>query len=81
MVKTGVSLLAFVAAAAGPAMVVGFALSPSAMTSGARRRATGSSTRLSMMAAAEGKQRVLVIGGTRFSGLYLTKELHSRGHE
>lgn len=81
MVKTGASLLAFVAAAAGPAMVVGFALSPSAMTSGARGRATGSSTRLSMMAAAEGKQRVLVIGGTRFSGLYLTKELHSRGHE
>ncbi|CAM9608094.1 unnamed protein product [Chrysoparadoxa australica] len=25
--------------------------------------------------------KVLVIGGTRFSGLYLTKELHDRGHE
>lgn len=68
-------MLAFIAAAAGPAMVVGFALSPSAMMT-ARGRA-GSSLRM----AAEGKQRVLVIGGTRFSGLYLTKELHSRGHE
>lgn len=33
------------------------------------------------MAADVGRKRVLVIGGTRFSGLYLTKELHSRGHE
>ena len=63
-------MLAFLAAAAGPAMVAGFALSPSTMS--ARRGA------VSMTA---DKQRVLVIGGTRFSGLYLTKELHSRGHE
>ncbi|CAM9641474.1 unnamed protein product, partial [Choristocarpus tenellus] len=28
-----------------------------------------------------GPQRVLVVGGTRFSGLYLVKELHDRGHE
>lgn len=63
-------MLAFLAAAAGPAMVAGFALSPSTMS--ARRGG------LSMAA---DKQRVLVIGGTRFSGLYLTKELHSRGHE
>lgn len=28
-----------------------------------------------------GGQKVLVIGGTRFSGLYLQRELHSRGHE
>lgn len=34
-----------------------------------------------MMTADVGKKRVLVIGGTRFSGLFLTKELHSRGHE
>ncbi|CAN0065354.1 unnamed protein product [Scytosiphon promiscuus] len=74
MVKAEVSMLALVVAVAGPAAVLGFALSPSAMA--ARGRA-GSS--LSM--AAEGKQRVLVIGGTRFSGLFLTKELHSRGHE
>ena len=67
-------MLAFIAAAAGPAAVVGFALSPSSMNARAR---LGSSLRMS----AEGKQRVLVIGGTRFSGLYLTKELHSRGHE
>lgn len=67
-------MLALVAAVAGPSVVLGFALSPSAMT--ARGRAT---SRLSM--AAEGKQRVLVIGGTRFSGLFLTRELHSRGHE
>lgn len=67
-------MLAFIAAAAGPATVVGFALSPSSMNARAR---AGSSLRM----AAEGKQRVLVIGGTRFSGLYLTKELHSRGHE
>eukprot|EP00612_Vaucheria_litorea_P001339 CAMPEP_0171457270 /NCGR_PEP_ID=MMETSP0945-20130129/3416_1 /TAXON_ID=109269 /ORGANISM="Vaucheria litorea, Strain CCMP2940" /LENGTH=331 /DNA_ID=CAMNT_0011982845 /DNA_START=75 /DNA_END=1070 /DNA_ORIENTATION=+ len=26
-------------------------------------------------------KRILIIGGTRFSGLYLQKELHSRGHE
>lgn len=64
-------MLAFLAAAAGPAMVAGFALSPSTMS--ARR-----GTAVSMAA---DKQRVLVIGGTRFSGLYLTKELHSRGHE
>lgn len=67
-------MLAFIAAAAAPAAVVGFALSPSSMNARAR---AGSSLRM----AAEGKQRVLVIGGTRFSGLYLTKELHSRGHE
>ncbi|CAB1098551.1 unnamed protein product [Ectocarpus sp. CCAP 1310/34] len=75
MAKAGVSMLTFIAAAVGPAMVAGFALSPNAMSTGAR---PSSSLR---MAAAEGKQRVLVIGGTRFSGLYLTKELHSRGHE
>lgn len=69
-------MLTFIAAAVGPAMVAGFALSPNAMRTGARP-----SSSLRMMAAAEGKQRVLVIGGTRFSGLYLTKELHSRGHE
>lgn len=74
-------MLAFIAAAAGPAVVVGFALSPSVMTSVSRGRATGSSRAGLSMMAAEGKQRVLVIGGTRFSGLYLTKELHSRGHE
>ncbi|CAN0158504.1 unnamed protein product, partial [Ectocarpus fasciculatus] len=74
MAKAGVSMLTFIAAAVGPAMVAGFALSPNAMRTGARP-----SSSLSM--AAEGKQRVLVIGGTRFSGLYLTKELHSRGHE
>ncbi|CAM9854807.1 unnamed protein product, partial [Phaeothamnion confervicola] len=28
-----------------------------------------------------GSMRVLVIGGTRFSGLYLARELHERGHE
>ncbi|CAN0397780.1 unnamed protein product, partial [Ectocarpus sp. 12 AP-2014] len=75
MAKAGVSMLTFIAAAVGPSMVAGFALSPNAMRTGAR---PSSSLR---MAAAEGKQRVLVIGGTRFSGLYLTKELHSRGHE
>lgn len=63
-------MLAFLATAAGPAMVTGFALSPSTMS--ARRGA---------VSMAADKQRVLVIGGTRFSGLYLTKELHSRGHE
>lgn len=63
-------MLAFLAAAAGPAMVAGFALSPSTMS--ARRGA---------VSMAADKQRVLVIGGTRFSGLYLTKELHARGHE
>lgn len=69
-------MLAFIAAAAGPAMVAGFALSPGSMN--ARSRAgPWSSPRM----AAEGTQRVLVIGGTRFSGLYLTQELHSRGHE
>ena len=67
-------MLAFIAAAAGPVMVAGFALSPGAMT--ARGRA-GSSLRMS----ADGPKRVLVIGGTRFSGLYLTRELHARGHE
>lgn len=74
MVKAGVLMMAFMAVNAGPATVVGFALSPSSMNARAR---AGSSLRM----AAEGKQRVLVIGGTRFSGLYLTKELHSRGHE
>lgn len=67
-------MLAFLAAAAVPATVVGFTLSPSSINVRAR---AGSSLRM----AAVGKQRVLVIGGTRFSGLYLTKELHSRGHE
>lgn len=67
-------MLAFVAAAAGPALVAGFALSPGAMT--ARGRA-GTSLRMSD----DGPKRVLVIGGTRFSGLYLTRELHARGHE
>lgn len=33
---------------------------------------------LNMMA--EKKRNVLIVGGTRFSGLYLWKELHSRGH-
>lgn len=33
------------------------------------------------MAAAGGPQRCLVIGGTRFSGLYLIQELLARGHE
>lgn len=27
------------------------------------------------------KKKVLIVGGTRFSGLYLWKELHERGHE
>lgn len=67
-------MMALAAAIAGPAAVHAFALSPGAMTAGGR-----AGSRLSM--AAEGKQRVLVIGGTRFSGLFLTKELHSRGHE
>lgn len=31
-----------------------------------------------MSAGADGKKRVLIIGGTRFSGLYLFKELHDR---
>lgn len=70
MVNAGLSLLAL-AATVGPATVAGFALSPSTMSS-ARRSAVSMSAE---------KQRVLVIGGTRFSGLYLTKELHSRGHE
>lgn len=70
MVQVYVSALALMAAAVVPAMVDSFALSPSMMS--ARR---GGAT----MAA--DKQRVLIIGGTRFSGLYLTKELHSRGHE
>lgn len=65
-------MLALVAAVAAPAMVAGFALSPSTMMS-ARRGGVS-------MEAAD-KKRVLVIGGTRFSGLYLAKELHSRGHE
>lgn len=30
------------------------------------------------MSAGAGKKRVLIIGGTRFSGLYLFKELHDR---
>lgn len=62
--------------AAVPAMVSGFVLSPSRITGVSR--AGAASVR---MAADTPKQRVLVIGGTRFSGLYLTKELHSRGHE
>ena len=28
-----------------------------------------------------GSKKVLIVGGTRFSGLYLWKELHERGHE
>jgi hypothetical protein len=31
-----------------------------------------------MSAGANSKKRVLIIGGTRFSGLYLFKELHDR---
>lgn len=67
-------MIALVAAA--PAMVSGFALSPSRIM-GVSRTGAGSAR----MAADAPKHRVLVIGGTRFSGLYLTKELHSRGHE
>lgn len=33
------------------------------------------------MSMSAGKKKVLLIGGTRFSGLYLWKELVSRGHE
>lgn len=33
------------------------------------------------MNAAHTKKNVLIIGGTRFSGLYLWKELHQRGHQ
>jgi 2'-hydroxyisoflavone reductase len=32
------------------------------------------------MMAAPGKKEVLIVGGTRFSGLYLWEELHKRGH-
>jgi len=46
----------------------------------ARVRRRGMSGRVVVMAA-EGGKRVLLIGGTRFSGLYLAKELADRGHE
>ncbi|CAN0402725.1 unnamed protein product [Ascophyllum nodosum] len=39
------------------------------------------SARRGDMNMAASKKRVLVVGGTRFSGLYLTRELHLRGHE
>lgn len=74
-------MVALAAAAMLPtAMVSAFVVSPNNMRLGGRaspslRAATAT------MSADVGKKRVLVIGGTRFSGLYLTKELHSRGHE
>lgn len=41
-------------------------------------RAGGRGLNLNMMA--EAKKNVLIVGGTRFSGLYLWEELHKRGH-
>lgn len=36
---------------------------------------------MSSSVAPASKKKVLIVGGTRFSGLYLWKELHERGHE
>lgn len=68
--------------AAAPGMVASFALYPN-MKAGRTRALSSASAASSTpsMSADIPKKRVLVIGGTRFSGLYLTRELHARGHE
>lgn len=64
--------------------VSGF-LSASSMTSGltlASTRASSNSGNVMMMATkVDNPKKCLIIGGTRFSGLYLYKELYDRGHE
>lgn len=70
MFKVALSVVTLVGAFA-PTGVSSFALSPARM----------SARRGNMNMATTDKKRVLVIGGTRFSGLYLTRELFSRGHE
>lgn len=77
MIKSGM-IVALVATA--PLMVVGFALSPS-MMSGRTRVPSSLAGSTTTRMAADAPKRVLVIGGTRFTGLYLTRELHARGHE
>lgn len=74
-------MVALAAAAMLPAaMVSAFVVSPNSMRLGSRATLSLHAA-TATMSADVGKKRVLVIGGTRFSGLYLTKELHSRGHE
>lgn len=44
-------------------------------------RATNSRAMLTMQALKVAPKKILIVGGTRFSGLYLWEELHNRGHE